>query len=158
MTITSCFALAAHAVAALALDADGSTSERIALSANTHPARVRRVLTRLVAAGIVVSREGGRGGYDLARAPEAIRLDEIFSALGEGPFFPTHPRLPDAECPVGAGILAALRTIEGDVDEAVRGALGQRSAAWLAEQVAAARAERRRATRRKGVPGRRSPR
>lgn len=136
MTITSCFALAAHAAALLAhAGDDGATSDHLAESASTHPARVRRVLAPLVRAGLVVGREGGGGGYVLARRPADITLAELFTALDEGPVLRLHPQAPNARCPVGAGIMSALEDLEGEVGEAVQTALGRRTVAWLASRV-----------------------
>lgn len=140
MTITTCFALAAHALVLLARQAEeGATSEHIAESANTHAVRVRRVLAPLVRAGIVTSREGGQGRYLLARPPSEITLDEIFATLGEGPVLPRPARAPDVRCPVGPGMIAALQDVENDVDEAVRGALRRRTVAWLAARATSAK-------------------
>lgn len=137
MTITSCFALAAHALVLLAhCGTKGATSDYIAESASTNPARVRRVLAPLVRAGIVAGREGGGGGYVLARAPEAIPLGDIFAAVEQGPVLPSHPRAPNTRCPIGAGITAALEEVEDDVGDAVRNVLARRSLRWLAKRVA----------------------
>lgn len=137
MTITSCFALAAHALVLLAhRGAKGATSDYIAESASTNPARVRRVLAPLVRAGIVAGREGGGGGYVLARAPEAITLAEVFGAVEEGPVLPAHPRGPSTRCPIGSGITAGLEELEDEVGDAVRDALARRSLRWLAARVA----------------------
>ncbi len=143
VTITSCFALAAHALVLLAHNgADGATSEYIAQSASTHPARVRRVLAPLVRAGHVSAREGGGGGYVLARPPEKLTLGEVFAALERGPVLPLRPRAPSARCPIGAGITSALQELDGEVGDAVRIALARRSVAWLAARVASGVAPR----------------
>lgn len=137
VTITSCFALAAHAMVLLAHSgAKGATSDYIAESASTNPARVRRVLAPLVRAGLVSGREGGGGGYVLARAPDAITLGDIFAAAEEGPVLPFHPRAPNTRCPIGSGITAALEQLEDDVGAAVRDVLARRSLRWLAKRVA----------------------
>lgn len=136
MTVTSCFALALHALVLLARRGEeGATSDFIAESASTHPARVRRVLAPLAKARLVRSREGGRGGYVLGRPVEDITLGDVFAALEEGPIFPLHPRSPNARCPVGAGITPALEEMEEEVAQAVRAALSGRSVAWLASRV-----------------------
>jgi len=137
VTITSCFALAAHALVLLAhCGTKGATSDYIAESASTNPARVRRVLAPLVRAGIVAGREGGGGGYALARTPDAITLGDIFAAVEEGPVLPSHPRAPNTRCPIGSGITAALEELEDDVGDAVRDVLARRSLRWLAKRVA----------------------
>lgn len=136
MTATSCFALAAHALVLLAhCGTKGATSDYIAQSASTNPARVRRVLAPLVRAGIVAARQGGHGGYTLAQAPGAITLGDVFAAVEEGPVLPSHPRAPNTRCPIGAGISAALERLQDDVDDAVRDALARRSLRWLARRV-----------------------
>ncbi|MEN8375791.1 MAG: Rrf2 family transcriptional regulator [Gemmatimonadota bacterium] len=139
MAISSCFALAAHALAILVREGpSGTTSDAIAQSANTHPARVRRVLSPLSRQGIVRGKEGSGGGYVLARDPESITLDEIFHAVESGPVFPLHPRSPSDDCPVGATIIPVLEDLQDDVESAVRGVLGERNLAWFVERVASA--------------------
>lgn len=137
VTISTCFALAAHALVLLAHQREvGATSDFIAESASTHPARVRRVLAPLVRCGLVQAREGGGGGYVLARQPEAITLGEVFAAVEQGPVLPLHPRGPNRRCPIGAGIVPALEDLEGELETAVRDALSRRTLRWLAERVA----------------------
>lgn len=137
MTITSCFALAAHALVLLAHQQEaGATSDFIAESASTHPARVRRVLAPLIRSGLVLAREGGGGGYVLGRLPEGITLAEVFGAVEHGPVLPLHPRGPNTRCPVGAGIVPALEDLEEELEAAVRDALSRRTLRWLAARVA----------------------
>jgi Rrf2 family transcriptional repressor of oqxAB len=140
MSVTSSFALAAHATALLAFAGDeGATSSLIAASASTHPARVRRVLGLLVRAGIVRGREGAGGGYTLARPAHEITLAEVFRATrGAGPLLPLHPQPPNAKCPIGAGITAALIAVDDELSAALQDALQHRTVAWLTQQAIAA--------------------
>ncbi len=141
MAISSCFALAAHSLAVLVHEGSkGATSDFIAWSANTHPARVRRVLSPLSRIGIVRGKEGSGGGYVLARDPEEITLDEIFQAVETGPVFPVHPRPPTDECPVGANIIPALEALQAEVDTALTMVLRERSLAWFADKILGAEA------------------
>lgn len=94
------------------------------------------MLAPLVRAGIVAGREGGGGGYTLARRPDAITLGDIFAAVEKGPVLPSHPRAPNTRCPIGSGITAALEELEDDVGDAVRDVLAHRSLRWLAKRVA----------------------
>lgn len=136
MAISSCFALAAHALAVLVHEGDrGATSDFIAQSASTHPARVRRVLAPLSRQGIVRGREGSGGGYVLARDPAEVTLEEIFRAVESGPVFPVHPRAPSEDCPVGAQIIPALEALQTDVEGAVREVLGARSLEWFVQRI-----------------------
>jgi Rrf2 family protein len=140
MSVTSSFALAAHAAALLAfIGEEGATSSLIAASASTHPARVRRVLGLLVRAGIVRGREGAGGGYTLARPADEITLAEVFRATrGHGTLLPLHPQPPNAKCPIGAGITAALNAVDDELSAALRDALEHRTIAWLTERAVAA--------------------
>jgi FeS assembly SUF system regulator len=45
---------------------------------------VSKILKQLVQAGLLVSSRGARGGYGLARAPDAISIGDIVAAM-EGP-------------------------------------------------------------------------
>jgi Rrf2 family protein len=141
MPISSCFALAAHALAVLVHEGErGATSDFIAQSASTHPARVRRVLAPLGRQGIVRGKEGSGGGYVLARDPASITLEEIFQAVESGPVFPVHPKAPSEDCPVGAQIIPALEELQTDVNGAVREVLGERSLAWFVDRILGPRA------------------
>ncbi len=136
MAISSCFALAAHALAVLVHEGEkGATSDFIAWSASTHPARVRRVLAPLSRQGIVRGKEGSGGGYVLARDPEAVTLDAIFRAVESGPLFPVHPQAPAEDCPVGAQIIPALEDLQADVDDAVSRVFRERSLAWFVDRI-----------------------
>ena len=67
------FAVAVHSLVFLARRGGTSTSEEIARSVCTHPARVRKVLSRLKKAQLVSSREGHQdGGYAAMRAAEDV--------------------------------------------------------------------------------------
>ncbi len=59
------------------------TSADIADHAGTNPVVVRRVLGRLREAGLLTSEKGHAGGWQLARAPEAITLADVYLALDE---------------------------------------------------------------------------
>jgi len=58
-------------------------TERIAQMVQIHPTRSRRIVSKLVKAGILASSRGGSGGVALARSPNKITLDEIYDAIQE---------------------------------------------------------------------------
>lgn len=60
------------------------TVAELAQESNASVAFVGKILQRLVGARLVVSHRGYEGGFELARAPEAISLLDIVTAL-EGP-------------------------------------------------------------------------
>ena len=86
-----------------------------------------QILLQLKAAGLVNSTRGTLGGYRLARAAEAISLDEVFYAI-EGPITPPREK-PGAAASVLAPVMEHLLAAE-------RAALGQVTMAHLAERSA----------------------
>lgn len=109
MKTNSRLALALHALGHLAAMPEQSrTSAEIARHNRTNPVVVRRVLGTLRDAGIVVSRKGHAGGWQLARAANAITLADVYSALGETFIAPAHSTVQHS-----CGIEAALHNRVG---------------------------------------------
>jgi Rrf2 family protein len=118
------FAVAVHVLTYLA-GGDGApvSSDELAESVNANPVYVRRVLGPLREAGLVHSRTGSHGGWELARTAERIRLDEVWSIVqGDDAVLGLHG--PNPQCPVGAGVQRALVEVEAGVAAAVRAELG----------------------------------
>ena len=109
---SSSFAIAVHALALLA-SADGwVTSARIAKSAGASRPYVRAILASLADAGLVVTAEGRRGGYMLARRPAAIRLSDVYVAVGGDEHVLTpSPCESHPECFIGAGMADSFARI-----------------------------------------------
>ena len=81
---------------------------------------LEHLITPLIAAGIVMSTRGPRGGVSLVRPPEEIRLSEVIQLL-EGSIAPS-------ECVNNPGIcarseLCATRDIWGELKKAMNGVL-----------------------------------
>ncbi len=66
-----------------------STISEIAQRESLSVAYVAKLLIVLRKAGIVESARGQKGGYRLARAPHALRMDEVIDVLG-GRLYPTE--------------------------------------------------------------------
>jgi Rrf2 family protein len=122
---SSRFAIAVHVLAYLAIRGEGSAlpSERIALSVNTNPTVVRRLLMQLAASGLTSSQLGTGGGAMLAREPESITLLEIYEAVDKLEVFPLHRSPPSPKCLVGRNITDVLREVSDSAEEAIRGEL-----------------------------------
>ncbi|HEX6980613.1 MAG TPA: Rrf2 family transcriptional regulator [Alphaproteobacteria bacterium] len=99
---------------------DPVTSNRIALSVNTNPVVIRRILGRLSKKGLVRSHRGANAGWVLAKPPRAITLRDVYDALGEGPSFALHAATPNQACPVGRGIRPALTRVYDSLDGVLR--------------------------------------
>ena len=111
MTGNSRFAVSVHVLSYLAYKAGAqTTSAEIASSVDTNAVVIRRLLSALVKARLVLTHKGATGGFSLASAPENITLLDIYRAVepqvdhGLSRFSPNH------KCPVGARIETILRT------------------------------------------------
>jgi DNA-binding IscR family transcriptional regulator len=132
------FAVALHILLLLATEPAGqATSGRIARSVGTNPVVIRRLAGQLARAGLVRIRRGP-GGAELARAPEAITLAEVWAAMRRPglPLLPTHPGPRDGEA-LGRAVPVLLR---GVLDEAER-AMEQRLSTLTLQALVARLAE-----------------
>lgn len=119
MPTSSRFAVAVHVLAAIALhEGEPVNSEKIAGSASTNPAVIRRLLSMLAEAGLVRARLGQGGGALLARAPAKISLLDVYCAVENESLFALHRQPPDPNCFVGRHIQPVLCPV---LDRAERG-------------------------------------
>jgi Rrf2 family protein len=125
--------IAAHALAWIGLNermgGEFATSEQIAVSVNTNPVVIRRLLGTLREAGLVESRRGAGAGWRLTRPPESISLAEVYRAVDDEPPFALHAATPSQRCPVGHGIQSALGPVYAAAQEAMAAELARTSVA-----------------------------
>ncbi|MFJ2264028.1 Rrf2 family transcriptional regulator [Streptomyces sp. NPDC087844] len=120
------FAVAIHVLTYLAGVAEGRTvsSEELSESTNVNPVYVRRVLGPLRSAGLVRSRPGVHGGWQLAADAAHIRLDQVWLLLqGSDPVLGLHSPAPT--CAVGRGVQQSLEALDRSVAGAVATELGR---------------------------------
>lgn len=114
------------------------TSERIAVSVNTNPVFIRRILGMLHKANLVIVQHGGvGGGWKLKRAPEEITLLDVYLAIEKNKLFAMHHSDPNAECPVGRWFQPALDNFYGKAEAALKDQLSQSTIADLLEETLA---------------------
>ncbi|MEO6511584.1 MAG: Rrf2 family transcriptional regulator [Nocardioides sp.] len=140
MSANSRLTTAIHALCWLELAArrgyPSLTSERVAASLASNPALVRKALGPLRDAGLVTSGRGPGAGWSLARPAAAIRLDEVYAALGDSEVpFALHPHDPNQECPVGFGIRPVLADLYADADAALRRTLASHTVATVLDDL-----------------------
>lgn len=63
---------------------------------------VRKLMRQLVAAGLVRSERGAKGGYQLSRLPDMISIAQIVTAV-EGPLAITECCVDDGDCELSGG-------------------------------------------------------
>ncbi len=128
------FAVGLHILLFLAQGAAGqATSGRLAASVGTNPVVIRRLAGQLARAGLIRIRRGP-GGAELARPPEAIRLDEVWRAMRRSgvPLLPVHPGPASAAAdPLGARIPPLLRGMLDDAEAAMERRLAEVTLASL---------------------------
>jgi Rrf2 family protein len=133
---SSRFSIAVHTLALLAYKDDQPVkSEYIACSVNTNAVVIRRILSDLSTAGVVVSQAGAAGGSRLAKTPEEITLIEVYKAVEGGEIFALHRNAPDEKCDIGRSIQEVLSAVQEHLDKAVEESLGKISLAEVLQMI-----------------------
>ncbi len=139
MAANSSLTLAAHALCWMELARRRGdrvlSSDRIAASLASHPVAVRRLLSQLREAGLVVSTRGRGSGWSLSRPASEITLMDVHDALGHGAPFALHPHVPNLECPVGFGIRPVLAEVYASAEVAISNELRSRTIVDLLDQL-----------------------
>jgi len=112
------FAVAAHIMAALGyFHREEISSAILAESVNANPTFVRKSLSKLSKAGLVVTKRGKSGASVLARPPRQITLLDMYRASAAPPAFAIHSYPVEKRCPVSchlkecmSGLLSQAQT------------------------------------------------
>jgi Rrf2 family protein len=135
MAANSQFAIAVHVLTMLAQAREENLkSDRIARSVNTNAVVIRRLLSQLGHANLVISQTGATGGTRLARCPNEINLSEIYKAVSCGEVFALH-RGTNKDCPVGRNIEAILCNLQKEIDKSVCEKLSQYTLENIIEKI-----------------------
>ncbi|NGZ83757.1 Rrf2 family transcriptional regulator [Duganella aceris] len=106
------FAVASHILTVLAYRNGGqATSAELADSVQAHPTFVRKTITRLAKAGLLIATRGVTGACRLARAPEQISLLDIYRASEASPVFAVHSYPPQDSCVVSLNIKDGMNDV-----------------------------------------------
>lgn len=120
------FSIAVHTLALLARSNDQPLkSEVIARLVKTNPVVIRRLLSELARANLVVSQAGATGGTKLARKPEDVLLVEVYRTVADKQIFALPRKSPDYECEIGRSIEAVMVQIQNKFDRAIEENLGK---------------------------------
>jgi Rrf2 family protein len=130
------FSIAIHIMAALACGCDRDvTSGDLAMSVNTSPSFVRRVVAKLSKAGLVETATGKAGKCWLARDPKKISLLDIYRAVDAPRAFAIHDYAEQKACPVSCHIKSALDKALAQTQEAMESSLDEMSLAKVVAEV-----------------------
>jgi Rrf2 family protein len=102
MLSSSRFVVAVHVLSILARNAGKGPvcSQTIAQSVHTNPVVIRRLMSELEKAGLILATAGRAGGFSLNKSAGSVTLAEIYKAVEDEEVFRMHKLGPNSECPV----------------------------------------------------------
>jgi Rrf2 family protein len=134
MATNTQFSIAVHLMIALGFNCERqATSGELALSVNTSPSFVRRILAKLSKAELVSTTTGKTGSCLLAKKPEDISLLEIYNAVDAPKTFAIHDYPVQSKCRVSCNIEATMRKVLDRAQKSFEASLRETS---LAEVIA----------------------
>lgn len=129
------FATAIHIMTLLAKGPqEWLTSEWMAGSININPVMVRKELSVLREAGLVISRQGKEGGSQLAKSADEISISEIYKAVKNTEVLGKKNNNPNPACSVGKEINNQLNHLFEETDQLVIRFLGDKSLQEFCDQ------------------------
>ena len=106
------FTVAAHIMAALGFFYGKEiSSATLAESVNADPTFVRKSLSKLSKAGLIVTTRGTNGASTLTRSPEQITLLDIYRASAAPPTFAIHNYPVEKRCPISRTIKGCMSSV-----------------------------------------------
>lgn len=130
------FAVASHIMAVLGFD-DGEeiSSATLAESVKANPTFVRKSLSKLSKAGLVVTTRGKSGASVLGRSPKRITLLDIYRASAAPPAFAIHSYPVERKCPVSRNLKESLSGVLSEAQESFEKSLAKITLADLIDRI-----------------------
>jgi Rrf2 family protein len=130
------FTIAAHIMATLAYKRGKEISSgTLAESVNADPTFVRKSLSKLSKAGLVVTRRGKSGASVLARPPRQITLLDIYRASLAPPAFAIHSYPVEKRCPVSCHLKECMSGLLSQAQNSFERSLAKITLAHLVSQI-----------------------
>jgi Rrf2 family protein len=106
------FTVAAHIMTALGFyHGKGIASATLAKSVKADPTFVRKSLSKLSKAGLIITTRGKNGASALTCSPEQITLLDIYRASGAPPTFGIHSYPVEKRCPISTNIKGCMSSV-----------------------------------------------
>lgn len=119
--MTGEFTIAVHALVYLNHKKKMISSDELAKNVCTHPARIRKVMSKLKKAGLLTTKEGAEGGYSFSLDAEKVNLRMVDEALGEPMIAASwHSGNSDMECLIASGMASVMDGIYAELDSVCR--------------------------------------
>ena len=130
------FSVAAHIMAVLGFDhGEEISSATLAGSVNADPTFVRKSLSKLSKAGLVVTTRGKSGASLLARPPRQITLLDIYRASAAPPAFAIHSYPAHKRCAVSCHLKECMSGLLSQAQNSFERALAKITLADLVGQI-----------------------
>ena len=106
------FTVAAHIMAALGFFYGKEiSSTSLAASVNADPTFVRKSLSKLSKAGLIVTTRGKNGASTLTRSPKQVTLLDIYRASAAPATFAIHRYPVEKRCPISSNIKGCMSSV-----------------------------------------------
>ena len=130
------FTVAAHIMAGLGYYYGKEiSSATLAESVNADPTFVRKSLSKLSKAGLVVTKRGKSGASALSRSPRQITLLDIYRASAAPPAFSIHSYPVEKRCPVSCHLKECLSELLSQAQDGLERSLAKTTLAHLVGQI-----------------------
>jgi Rrf2 family protein len=130
------FTVAAHIMAALGYKhGEEISSATLAESVNADPTFVRKSLSKLSKAGLVVTKRGKGGASMLSRPPRQITLLDIYRASAAPPAVAIHSYPVEKRCPVSCHLKECMSGLLGQAQNSFERSLAKITLADLVVQI-----------------------
>src|SRR6267154_2540052 len=130
------FTVAAHIMAALGFFRGKEIpSATLAESVNADPTFVRKSLSKLSKAGLIVTTRGKNGASALTRLPEQITLLDIYRASAAPPTFAIHSYPVYRRCPISSNIKGCMSSVLKKAQDSFERSLAKITVADLVSQI-----------------------
>jgi Rrf2 family protein len=136
MAVNTQFSIAVHIMAGLGHRAgDCATSAELAMSVNTSPSFVRRILAKLSKARLIQTATGKAGACWLVQKPRDITLLQIYQAVDAPKAFAIHKYAVQKPCPVSCKIKSSLEAVLSKTQKSMEARLAKISLAEVLADV-----------------------
>jgi Rrf2 family protein len=130
------FTVAAHLMAALGYHHGKEiASATLAASVNADPTFVRKSLSKLSKAGLIVTTRGKNGASTLTRSPKQITLLEIYRASEAPPAFAIHRYPVERSCPVSSNIKICMSSVLKEAQDGFENTLNEITLADIVAEI-----------------------
>lgn len=121
------FAVSVHIMVSLAYHQDElMNSDSLAKVLKTNPTFIRKLVSRLVAAGLIASFRGKGGGIKISRDPSEITLEEIYAAATSDKALVCAPKKSVSKaCPVSCSMSEIFYSVIDGIEAATKSYLAK---------------------------------